>query len=170
MHMAISQGSTVNCKLFPAQRQDCRSFEEVCQTWPWKTITHVVADRGYDTKQARDLIRTHGAKPVIPPRGVYVPAHSDLTHEDFYDTKTYRKRHVIERLFGRLKENKRIAMRFDKLDTTFISFIALALIKAYKLVCQKCHRKKTHMMRTRAFFNDNRLWIQKTNVNLGLSQ
>jgi transposase len=47
----------------------------------------------------------------------------------------YRKRHVIERLFGRIKENKRIATRFDKLDTTFLSFIALALLKAYKLLC-----------------------------------
>ncbi len=66
---------------------------------------------------------------------LYVPANSDLMPEDFYDTETYRKRHVIERLFGRIKENKRIATRFDKLDITFLSFIALALLKAYKLLC-----------------------------------
>jgi len=41
----------------------------------------------------------------------------------------YRKRHIIERLFGSLKENKRLAMRFDKLDSTFLSFIALGLAK-----------------------------------------
>lgn len=43
--------------------------------------------------------------------------------------------HIIEILFGRIKENKRIAMRFDKLDFTFFNFIALALAKALKLFC-----------------------------------
>jgi len=41
----------------------------------------------------------------------------------------------IERLFRRLKENKMIAMRFDKLDSTFLSFIARALSNVYKLFC-----------------------------------
>ena len=38
-------------------------------------------------------------------------------------------------LFRRIKANKRIAMHFDKRDRTFLSFIALALAKAYKLFC-----------------------------------
>ncbi len=29
MHIAISNDSVVTCKLFPAQRQDCKSFEEL---------------------------------------------------------------------------------------------------------------------------------------------
>lgn len=32
-----------------------------------------------------------------------------------------------------MKENKRVAMRFDKLDSTFLSFIALALAKLYTI-------------------------------------
>jgi transposase len=64
-----------------------------------------------------------------------LPNDSNLTPEDCYDTKIYSKLHSIERLFGRLKENKRIAMRFDKLDFTFLSFIALALAKLFKLFC-----------------------------------
>ncbi len=31
-----------------------------------------------------------------------------------------------------LKENKRIAIRFDKLDSTFLVFIALAFLLAFK--------------------------------------
>jgi hypothetical protein len=46
-HMAISFDGIVNFKLFPAQRQDCRSFFDVCKAWPWQTIKKVVADRGY---------------------------------------------------------------------------------------------------------------------------
>ena len=139
--MAISNDSVINCQLFPAQRQDCKSFEELCKQWPWRKIKCVVADKGYDTRNVRNIIKEHHAEPVIPPKGVYLPEGSDLTTEDFYDTHTYRKRHIIERLFGRLKENKRIAMRFDKLDSMFLSFIALALAKLFKLFCYQCHIK-----------------------------
>jgi transposase len=135
MHIAISNNSVINCQLFPAQRQDCKSFEELCRGWSWDKIQYVVADKGYDTGNVRNIIKAYNAEPVIPPKGVYLPKDSNLTLEDFYDTNIYRKRHIIERLFGRLKENKRIAMRFDKLDSTFLSFIALALAKLFKLFC-----------------------------------
>jgi len=32
-------------------------------------------------------------------------------------------------LFGKIKENRRLAMRFDKSDSAFLGFIVLALIK-----------------------------------------
>ncbi len=133
--MSVSKDCVVNCMLFLAQRQDCKSFEEVCKTWPWGKIKQVVADKGYDTGPVRRLIRDHGAQPVIPPKRICALPGSDLKPSDCYDVKTYRERHFIERLFGRIKENKRIAMRFDKRDTMFLSFIALALLKAYKLFC-----------------------------------
>lgn len=136
MHMAISNNdSVINCQLFPAQRQDCKSFEELSRQWPWDKIKRVVADKGYDTSKVRSIIKTHHAQPVIPPKGVYLPKDSDLTTEDFYDVELYKKRNLIERFFGRLKENKRIAMRFDKMDHSFFSFIALAISKLFKLFC-----------------------------------
>ena len=135
MHVVISNHSFVACKLFPAQRQDCKSFEEIQKELPWERITHLVADKGYDTSNVRNIIKSFGVTPVIPFKGVYLPQESDLTTEDFYDIKLYKKRNIIERFFGKLKENKRIAMRFDKMDYTFLSFIALAITKLYKLFC-----------------------------------
>ena len=135
LHLAITPNAFINCQLFPAQRQDCKTVEQLWQDWPWGEISFVVADKGYDNGSIRNFIKSKGATPVIPLKGVYLPNDSTLTPEDFYDTKLYRKRHIIERLFGRLKENKRIAMRFDKLDSTFLSFIALALAKLFKLFC-----------------------------------
>lgn len=32
-------------------------------------------------------------------------------------------------MFGRMKENKRLAMRFEKSDLIFLSFVAIAAIK-----------------------------------------
>ena len=46
-----------------------------------------------------------------------------------YNKNIYRKRIKIEQLFGKIKENRRLALRFEKNDITFLSFIALAIIK-----------------------------------------
>jgi transposase len=135
IHLAITSNAFINCQLFPAQRQDCKTVEGLWQDWPWEEIKFVVADKGYDSSHVRDFIKSKNAMPVIPYKGVYLPQDSTLMPEDFYDTNMYRRRHIIERLFGRLKENKRLAMRFDKLDSSFIGFIALGLAKLFKLFC-----------------------------------
>ena len=80
-------------------------------------ISFVVADKGHDTGNIRNFIKSKGVTPIIPLKEVYLPNDLTLTPEDFYDTKLYRKQHIIERLFGRLKENKRIAMRLSLLNS-----------------------------------------------------
>ena len=67
-------------------------------------------------------LRANNNIPVIPGRkNRKVPI--------VYDKKIYSLRKNIEIYFGKLKENKRLSMRFDKLDETFLAFIALASIK-----------------------------------------
>lgn len=78
MHVAISDHSVVACKLFPAQRQDCKSFEELSKALPWYKIKYLVADKGYDTANVRRIIKSHGVTPVIPFKGVYLPEDSVL--------------------------------------------------------------------------------------------
>ena len=135
MHLAISQNSYINCKLFPSQRQDCKTIEQVWCDWDWSKIKFVVADKGYDTGNIRRFITLKNATAVIPYKGIWAHEDSLLTPKDFYDTKMYRTRHIIERFFGRIKENKRVATRFDKLDHTFLSFVLLSIAKLYKLFC-----------------------------------
>ncbi len=132
--LKLSNNALVACKLFSAQRQDCKSFEELQKALPWNNIKYLVADKGYDPSNVRNIIKSYGAIPFIPFKGVYLPECSELTPEDFYDVKLYKKRNIIERFFGRLKENKRIAMRFDKMDHSFSSFIVLAIAKLFKLL------------------------------------
>ncbi|CAG7589756.1 hypothetical protein MHYMCMPSP_01195 [Hyalomma marginatum] len=45
MHLSITQNSVVNCQLFPAQRQDCKTIEQLWQDWPRKAIGFVVANK-----------------------------------------------------------------------------------------------------------------------------
>ena len=86
----------------------------------------VVADLGYDSDGLRRTLEGNNNEPVIPGR-------KHRTTPVSYDTATYQLRRRIELFFGKLKENRRLVVRYDKLDSTFLGFIALAIIKAYHL-------------------------------------
>jgi transposase len=43
-----------------------------------------------------------------------------------YDKRRYRSRNRIEIMFGRLKDWRRVAIRYDRCPTAFLSAIALA--------------------------------------------
>jgi len=78
----------------------------------------LIADKAYDADHFRERLRQRGTQPVIPARGsraVVLP----------HDRAAYRRRNVIERMFGRLKNWRRIATRYDRLASTYIAAIAL---------------------------------------------
>ena len=79
----------------------------------------LVADKGYDSQALREWLRERGTEPVIPPR-----RNRKLQYE--YDKAIYKQRNVIERMFCRLKDWRRIATRFDRNLTNSMSAIALA--------------------------------------------
>ena len=83
---------------------------------------YVMCDRGYDADSFRAFLRSQNCEPVIPGR-------RNRKQKITYDKALYRKRGLIERIFGKIKENKRLAMRFEKSDTLFLAFIAVAMIK-----------------------------------------
>ncbi len=68
-----------------------------------------------------ETIKTSGAEPVIPPRS------NRKTHRAF-DRHKYKARHLIENLFARLKQFRRIATRYEKLALHFAGMITLACI------------------------------------------
>ena len=43
-----------------------------------------------------------------------------------FDKPKYRQRNIIERMFGWLKENRRIGTRYDKLAKSFAAMVSLA--------------------------------------------
>jgi len=83
-------------------------------------FTRLIADKGYDTNAIRTLIAARGAEAVIPSttsRRAPIP----------YDRNAYRARNLVERLWCRLKDWRRIATRYDKLAD---NYLAAALIAA----------------------------------------
>jgi transposase len=87
---------------------------------------YVVEDMGYDCDRHRRELEANNNIPVIPGRknrkGVVV-----------YDKTIYKLRKRIEMFFGRLKENRRLTVRYEKMDTTFLGFIAMAILAAFYL-------------------------------------
>ncbi len=77
---------------------------------------------GYDSDEHREYLKSNNNTPVIPGR-------KNRRIPITYDKILYRFRRKIEIFFGKLKENKRLAMRYDKSDQSFLGFIAMASIK-----------------------------------------
>ena len=79
----------------------------------------LLGDRGYDAGWFRAALADREIIACIPSktnRKLPIP----------HDATLYRQRHKIEIMFGRLKDWRRIAMRYDRCAHTFFSAIALA--------------------------------------------
>jgi transposase len=75
-----------------------------------------LGDKGYDSDRFRQALIARGIKPCIPStksRNAPIP----------YDKTLYRQRHRIENMFGRIKDWRRIAMRYERCPHTFFSAI-----------------------------------------------
>lgn len=79
----------------------------------------LLADRGYDADWFRDGLEGKRIRPCIPGR-------RSRTTPVSYDKRKYRRRNRIEIMFGRLKDWRRIATRYDRCPTVFFSAICLA--------------------------------------------
>jgi transposase len=89
----------------------------------------VLADRGYDSAKILAYIQYWSAIACIPPR-------KNKTYPQKYNKKIYENRNQIERFFNRLKNFRRIATRYDKLPSSFLSFVHIA---AVSLILPKFH-------------------------------
>jgi transposase len=81
----------------------------------------LLADRGYNADWLRDALAGHHTEACIPSKSI---RKIQIQH----DPLRYRKRHRIESMFGKLKDWRRIATRYDRRAHTFLSAIAIAAI------------------------------------------
>jgi transposase len=79
----------------------------------------LLADRGYDAGWFREALLDRGTKPCIPGR-------KSRDRPIRHDKRRYKRRHRIEMMFGRLKDWRRVATRYDRCPVVLLSAIALA--------------------------------------------
>jgi len=91
---------------------------------PASSILH--ADKGYDSDAIRRQVEDKGAMPNIPPK-------TNRKWKNCFSPFLYRNRNAIERMFGRLKDFRRIATRYDRLAANFLAAVCLAATVSYWL-------------------------------------
>lgn len=112
-----SEGRPIILLLSEGQMSDHRGARLVLDALP--QVSHLIADRGYDSAWFREELEARGIEPCIPSsRSRKVPY--------AYDTVLYRQRHKVENLFARLKDWRRIATRYDRCAHTYFSAICIA--------------------------------------------
>jgi len=120
LHLAITpEGHVVEGMLTGGNIADISVADEITECI---SGCYIVEDKGYDSDKHRTNLESNNNIPVIPGR-------KNRIQPVIYDKIMYKLRRNIEILFGKIKENRRLAMRFDKADAAFLGFIALALIK-----------------------------------------
>lgn len=83
---------------------------------------YVIEDRAYDSNKNRKILEAQNNVAVIPNR-------KNRKRKISYDEKLYKLRGSVERVFGKIKENRRLSVRYEKSDLHFLSMIAMAFIK-----------------------------------------
>jgi transposase len=79
----------------------------------------LVGDKGYCSNDLRAWLKERGTKSIIPNK-----RNHKIGHE--CDPTIYKQRNVIERMFCRFKDWKRVATRFYRNVKNFIATIAIA--------------------------------------------
>ena len=85
---------------------------------------YLIADKGYDADHWRAWLKRRRIKPVIPNR-------SNRKTPYPFNAKRYKNRNLIERMFRRLKDFRRIATRYDKNRSNFMAALCLAALVCY---------------------------------------
>lgn len=89
----------------------------------------LAGDKGYSYPRIRRWLRNHGVQAVIPQRSDQLRQQRGRPLK--FDKIAYRRRNAVERCIGRLKENRRIATRYDKLAVSYLAMIDLARTRQY---------------------------------------
>jgi transposase len=82
-------------------------------------VDWLLGDRSHDTDWFRDALKDKGIRACIPDR-------KQRRKPVRYDKRRSKRRNRIEIMFGRLKDWRRIATRYDRCPKVFLSPIALA--------------------------------------------
>jgi transposase len=118
-----ARGLPLGFVLTPGQTHDVQGFAPLFRMIGDK-IEAFLADRGYDADAIREEIAKADVEAVIP-------AKSNRRNPISHNRVKYKWRNLIERLFNKLKNWRRVATRYDKTRESYLGFVALASIKLW---------------------------------------
>lgn len=96
-------------KLLPGQRSEIVGVPDLISGLEFGAM---LADKAFDANSLREDLKTRQAQVIIPAktnRRVHIP----------HDEEIYKRRHLIENYFSKIKEFRGINTRYDKTDTSY---------------------------------------------------
>jgi transposase len=120
-----ANGTPLAALLTAGQAHESRSAEALVDAVPRvgrrRRPARVAGDKGYSYAFVRRMLRRRRVVPVIPTR-------ADQPPDPAFDRQAYRRRNVVERLVGWLKERRRLCTRFEKLAENYLAMVKLAFV------------------------------------------
>ena len=93
---------------------------------PRKRPQAVAGDRAYDADWIRQWYRDRGIESVIPARPRKGPGRPPTC-----DSQKYSGRNTVERCVGRLKERRRLVVRYEKKASHYKAMLLWAFVREY---------------------------------------
>lgn len=81
----------------------------------------ICADKAYRNQWIRDYLRRRGIRYTLPHK-------SNQPRRGPFDKALYKTRNRVERLFNRLKQNRRLATRYEKSAENFLAMLQIASV------------------------------------------
>ena len=106
-------GNPLRFKLTAGNESDTPELIGLIEGLPGKEL---LADKAYDSDAIVQEALDRGMEVVIPPK-------ANRKKKRPFDALKYRARHLVENLFQRMKVYRRVATRYEKLDSRFISVV-----------------------------------------------
>lgn len=122
--MTDGRGVPLGASLTAGQSHESVSFETLMDTVRVRGRRRplaVAGDKAYSYPRVRRWLARRGIEAVIPTRSDQPAVRLDRAK--------YRRRNVVERCIGWLKECRRLATRYEKLAAHFLAIVRLAMIQ-----------------------------------------
>ena len=118
------EGTVVEIHLSPGDDYDAARGRRSMAALGAFMGARLLMDRAYGGDPTRLLAGSFGLGPVVPPeRSRTIPWECD--------GEAYKGRNIVERVFNRMKQYRKAATRYDRLDETFPANLMLVLIAVY---------------------------------------
>ncbi len=126
MLMVDGRGTPIGLHVESASPAEVKLLEATLDSLdiPGKKVQpeRLIADKGYDSNEARELIESRGMIPIIPAR----ENNAKATHQDGRRLKRYSNRWIIERTNAWIQNFRRLVVRYERSSIIFTGLIHMA--------------------------------------------
>jgi len=116
-----ADGWPLGLLITPGETHDAKVAVELTESVPQRPLARL-GDKGYDTDDIRYADWSRGTLAMIPTK-------STRKVQFTVDHALYSLRNRIERYFNKIKNARRVAIRYDKLAASFMAFVELISIR-----------------------------------------